>query len=232
VTNLEVLLDTLDKAAATHSASPESARTRNRAGRATYRRQISISIEHPGGGIVKLQVATRNIAPGGMSFLCSTFIHAGSSCLARLLTPHEEEICIEGEVVHCHLVRGRIHEVGIRFKSPIETRGFIVPRLELLESSRGHQPEYAALISAFLAEAGQQAKEIHRALAAGDSIAIRRVCLAIKTGAVSAGYDKLASAVDLALASLANRASAEARPNILRIAAACEALAKSHQQST
>lgn len=100
---------------------------RNRARRITYRHRLDAVIRHPGGGGAKLKVSSRNLSTGGIAFLCEAFAHAGSGCTVTLITPENETVPVEGKVAHCHLVRGRIHEIGVRFEKPIPVGCFVDP---------------------------------------------------------------------------------------------------------
>lgn len=118
------ILDAMD--AALQSQTPPR-QSRNRARRITYRHRLDAVIRHPGGGGTKLKVSSRNLSTGGIAFLCEAFAHAGSGCTVTLMSPEHELVPVEGKVAHCHLVRGRVHEIGVRFDKPIHVGCFVDP---------------------------------------------------------------------------------------------------------
>lgn len=65
-------------------------------------------------------VSTRNISVGGMSILHSQMMYPGSACKVELATRHGGWLTIKATVAHCHLVRGMLHEVGLKFDKPID----------------------------------------------------------------------------------------------------------------
>ena len=44
-----------------------------------------------------------------------------------MISPENEHIPVNGKVAHCHLVRGRTHEIGVRFDKPIQVGSFVDP---------------------------------------------------------------------------------------------------------
>jgi CheY-like chemotaxis protein len=124
-TEHQPLLDAMD--AAVQEAAAKQRAARNRARRISYRHRLQTIIEHPGGGTAKLTVSSRNLSTGGVAFLCEGFIHPRSICTITLITPEKETIPVPGKVAHCHLVRGRVHEIGVRFDKPIAVGCFVAP---------------------------------------------------------------------------------------------------------
>lgn len=123
--SFEPLMDALDEASQLSLSHKPVSRSRNRDRRITYRQQLAASIEHPGGGMVKLSVSSRNLSAGGIGLLCNVFIHPGSTCSLILLTAEGEQVAVQGRVAHCHLVRGRTHEIGVKFLRPISLSSFV-----------------------------------------------------------------------------------------------------------
>ncbi len=87
--------------------------------------QMLISIEHPAGGISNLQVITRNISSGGMSFLHGGYIHTRSRCKIRLARRQGSELTIQGTVRSCRHVRDHIHEIGVQFDRKLDVQEFL-----------------------------------------------------------------------------------------------------------
>jgi DNA-binding response OmpR family regulator len=99
---------------------------RDRAPRHPYRRfQLPLTIEQPGGGTTRRVVASRNLSSSGIGLLCDGYLHAGSQCSIMLVTVGGESVSVAGKVVHCRLVTGRTHEVGIQFQQAVDVSRFI-----------------------------------------------------------------------------------------------------------
>lgn len=64
-------------------------------------------------------VHPRNIGEGGIAFLHEAFVPEGARCMLTLPTKTGDYLQIEGEVVGCRHVRGRLHEIGVMFDETI-----------------------------------------------------------------------------------------------------------------
>src|SRR6266850_7964700 len=80
---------------------------------------IPIAVEHPGGGISRYLVWSRNLSAGGISFLHGGFLHQGSRCKIQLTELSGQSRVVGGTVVSCRLASGRNHEVGVKFDQRI-----------------------------------------------------------------------------------------------------------------
>lgn len=69
------------------------------------------------GGLGRYVVYSFDLSEGGMGVLHGAFLHEGSSCVVKFKTEDGSPIAVEGRVVRCRLIKGRIHEVGIEFTS-------------------------------------------------------------------------------------------------------------------
>ncbi len=71
-----------------------------------------------------VRVAARNISCGGISVLHSSFVYPGTRCRAILpcTSGNSPHLKVEGVVVRCQHMQGRIHEVGVRFDKPIDAK--------------------------------------------------------------------------------------------------------------
>ena len=65
-------------------------------------------------------VHPRNIGELGIAFLHEAYVPDGARCLLTLPTTAGDYLQIEGDVVRCRHVRGRLHEVGVTFDQPID----------------------------------------------------------------------------------------------------------------
>jgi CheY-like chemotaxis protein len=121
---LDTLLDRLDSPI--KNAPPPS----RQFVRWPYRREsLEIRVVHPGGNIVTIRVACRNISRGGMCVLHNSFLHTGSECRVMLPHPTRGVVEVPGAVVRCLHRSGVIHELGIAFKGQVDV-------LEILQTDR------------------------------------------------------------------------------------------------
>lgn len=104
---------------------------------------IQVSFSHPGGSLVTLKLAGRNISKGGLSVLHNAFVHPGTECTVQL--PKVQGGILERSAVvsRCIHRRGTLHELGLRFSTPIRLRDFVsgttpgdVNSLERVDPSR------------------------------------------------------------------------------------------------
>jgi CheY-like chemotaxis protein len=89
----------------------------------------TIEVEHPGGATTELSYACRNISPGGLSVLHSSFMHIGTRVVVRLPRGGTQDgagpdatIRVPGAVVRCRHLRGTVHEVGVKFDRAVDLR--------------------------------------------------------------------------------------------------------------
>lgn len=55
-----------------------------------------------------------DISTGGLCFFADRFMHEGTTCELTLQLPDGETILVSGGVVRCQLIKGRVHEIGIK----------------------------------------------------------------------------------------------------------------------
>ncbi|MFP4145067.1 MAG: Hpt domain-containing protein [Phycisphaeraceae bacterium] len=107
---------------------------------------LPLQIKHPGGGWVSYLVRPRNLGRDGIGFFHGGFLHRGSFCVVELHGRNGDVADISGHVVHCRHIAAGLHEVGVRFISPIDLRPFV----ELPEGVAGHDtsgaPEFAGQV--------------------------------------------------------------------------------------
>ena len=119
------MMDALDDASQAASSDKVASRFRNRTPRVSYRRNLAATIEHPGGGSMKISVWSRNLSVSGIALVGDLFILPGSRCSLALISCEAEQVLVQGRVVHCHLVKGRVHEMGVKFDQAINLASFI-----------------------------------------------------------------------------------------------------------
>jgi CheY-like chemotaxis protein len=118
---LDVLLDQLDAPAG------GTAHGRNFVRWPFRRESLEVLMLHPGGNMVSIRVACRNISRGGICVLHNSYMHTGSECRVMLVHPVRGVTPIQGKVVRCQHRAGLIHELGISFKKPLEVQEYLRP---------------------------------------------------------------------------------------------------------
>lgn len=113
-------------------ADLDSTRSKGVARRRHYRwpfanERLTVEVQHAGGNHLTLALAARNISSGGVGLLHNAYMHPGTACTVNLpqIVDRSAYTPVAGKVVRCRHVRGVIHEVGIRFESPIRMREFV-----------------------------------------------------------------------------------------------------------
>jgi hypothetical protein len=107
--------------------------------RIPFRRNgVVLSLTHPGQSESVFLVCTRNISRGGIGVLLGAFVHPGTRCEVELPSLDGLKRSAFGIVQWCRLVRGIIHEVGIRFEQGLEVEQFInIATLRMKRSPQG-----------------------------------------------------------------------------------------------
>lgn len=75
----------------------------------------------------RVAVACRNLSRGGVCLLHRAFVYPGSLCEVVLPRTDGREVAVSGQIVWCAHRRGMIHELGVRFTTPIEVEEFLPP---------------------------------------------------------------------------------------------------------
>ncbi len=91
------------------------------------RTAIPVRLIHPNGITAEISVACRNISRGGMAFLHSAYLHAGTRCTVRLPHPTRGELVVDGWVARCVHRSGMVHEIGITFAEQVDIRDLLRP---------------------------------------------------------------------------------------------------------
>lgn len=69
-------------------------------------------------------VVVRNMSTTGVGCLHGSFLHLGTRCVVSVRDRHGEARSMPGTVVRCKHARGNLHDVGIRFDSPVQPADF------------------------------------------------------------------------------------------------------------
>lgn len=72
------------------------------------------------GGQGHFVVYTVDISNSGIGFLHGGYLHQNTACVVKLRSEDGSPFAIEGKIVRCQLVRGRVHEVGVEFSAAID----------------------------------------------------------------------------------------------------------------
>ena len=116
------LLSRLDASARPAGIDRESRREKRWSYRAS---DIALIVQHPGGGVGRFLVCSRNLSAGGIGFIHGGFLHPGSEC-SLLLRHHDgSPMALAGQVAHCRHLSGRHHEIGIQFSEKIDPEGVL-----------------------------------------------------------------------------------------------------------
>lgn len=155
---------------------------------------LPLFIEHPEGGSSCFLVYGRNLSRRGISILHGGYIHNGSKCRILLVTQAQEAVAINGEIRHCRLVTGSVHELGIQFSQSINPEQFVLqeaspspPEKKEADSSGGAVDGTVLIAEAFepdrllmehqLKNAGLKVLSVHTAASALDVLATESVDL-------------------------------------------------------
>jgi len=119
-TDADQILEQLDN---TDGRDPGAAKRRG--SRQRWRKPLKIRVTQPGGDVRQVDVVTRDLSSGGLSFLNPGYLHVGSRCELQLMTTDNAWIDVQATVVRCRYVAGFVHEVGLRFDQPVDDSLFV-----------------------------------------------------------------------------------------------------------
>ena len=86
---------------------------------------VHVKFKQPGGSTTLLRLACRNISRGGISLLHRSFVNPGTQVAMVLIHLEKGATVHEGEVVRCEHRGSMLHEVGVRFRQPINIRDYM-----------------------------------------------------------------------------------------------------------
>lgn len=116
------LLSRLDASARPSASGRESRREKRWSYRAA---DLALMVEHPGGGIGRFLVCSRNLSAGGIGFIHGGFLHPGTECRLLLRRHDGSPMALAGQIAHCRHLSGRHHEIGIQFSEKIDPEGVL-----------------------------------------------------------------------------------------------------------
>lgn len=117
---LSRLLDTLDE------TESEAAGKRRDFVRWPFRMPgVHTTLRQPAGTVSSMVLACRNLSRSGISLLHRSYVHPGTECTLKIMRRDNVAEAVEGKVMRCKHISGVVHEIGIKFRTPIEIRKFL-----------------------------------------------------------------------------------------------------------
>lgn len=93
--------------------------------RFSKRSALIFRVAHPGGTEERYLIRTRNLSDTGLCFLHGSFLYPRSECVVTLQSKDRKTIEVSGTVVRCRHITGKVHEVGIKFRTPIASAEYL-----------------------------------------------------------------------------------------------------------
>lgn len=88
--------------------------------------KIILTIIHGANQKVHGVAVPRNLSKSGAAVVYGSFIHPGTKCYLTLRCVSGGSRSIECTVRHCRHVKGRVHDVGLKFETSVEPRDFFI----------------------------------------------------------------------------------------------------------
>lgn len=85
-----------------------------------------VTVIDEGSGKSSAVVIPRNLSTQGIGFLYGGYLYKNQRCVTTLRSREGEPRCVPGVVLRCSHIKGRIHEVGVRFDHPIAPSDFLL----------------------------------------------------------------------------------------------------------
>ena len=143
------ILDDLDATRGRHADAAKRRSTRR-----SWRKPLKVLITQPGGDRRKIEVVTRDLSSGGLSFLYNGYLHVGTSCELQLITVDNAWVDIQGIIVRCRFVAGRVHEASLRFTKPVDESLFLSQTLSASILLVDDAEDQSRLTAHYLSKAG------------------------------------------------------------------------------
>jgi|GEM_PF-344502 len=104
---------------------PSGSRQRTHARWRFLNEAITLELAQPAGGSLRMIVACRDLSAGGINLLHRAYVHTNTACTVRLPHPTDGTIEAHGTIVRCQHIAGMVHELGVKFDTPIEIKEFL-----------------------------------------------------------------------------------------------------------
>ncbi len=150
LSDCKATLDSLDRA----KQDPRAAL--RRAPRRRWRKRLKVKLVEPGGSKRIIDIITRNLSSGGLSFLNNGYLNLGTRCLLQLTTVEDASVNVQGTVVRCRYIAGRLHEVSLKFDEPIDDSQFMSKKLSARILLVDDAEDLLRLTGHFLSKAGAE----------------------------------------------------------------------------
>ena len=90
-----------------------------------YVRSIGLRVSHRESSATMHVVRARNLSSGGIGFFHGCFLYPDTLCHIAVQTVDGQRVAMAGKVSWCRHVRGRSHEIGLRFTRLIDVKDFL-----------------------------------------------------------------------------------------------------------
>lgn len=87
---------------------------------------VTLTLISENGSTIRTQVLARNLSRWGVALVHGRFVYPETRCEVKLPSAHGKDHVCNGTVVHARHIQGLIHELGVRFDSPIDLCDFAV----------------------------------------------------------------------------------------------------------
>ena len=112
--------------------------------------EIPLTVEHPGGGVGRFLVCSRNISPQGISLIHGGYLHADSRCEIGLANLWGATETVFGTLATCRHLTGAVHDLDVEFDVPVDLRHFIASDDLLPFTAEGIDPASIAGAALYL----------------------------------------------------------------------------------
>lgn len=152
-TRVDAILEKLDQ------GKHETHSSKRGAERIDYRvKNCVVCMRLPGtSGPTAFIVSTRDISATGLSFLHGGFVHLSTRCVVHLVGAHGQSQNVEATVVRCEYKVDMVHEVAIKFKTPIDPSAYSPSTVKTKILLAEDNPAITRLAMAFLEKLNVQA---------------------------------------------------------------------------
>ncbi|MBL0926776.1 MAG: response regulator [Phycisphaerales bacterium] len=118
---LEAVLRELDR----HAHKGKAVQRKTKRWRVQPQKMV-VSVVNELGPTSHVLAVPRNLSHTGIGFLFGGFLHPGTRVFVTLRRMDGQAANMPGTVVHCRLIKGRLHEVGMRFDREVNPREFFI----------------------------------------------------------------------------------------------------------
>ncbi|MCA9303641.1 MAG: PilZ domain-containing protein [Phycisphaerales bacterium] len=110
--------------------------------------EATVILDQLGGSRISCQTGVYNISTGGALIIIKAYAHKDTPISLCLRTIDSEEVMITGRIAWCSYWDKGFHRAGVEFKSPIDLRHFVDPKVRIEQTSNDAQTLWAERRSA------------------------------------------------------------------------------------